>query len=420
MFASKTFNTVVMKIKSTYKALAAIILVIITMEACQKMFPPAPTPSDDLTQGVVPGLTPAQLQEHALGDAEFSQIFTQQEGLGPVFNQNSCNNCHVGNGKGSPATALTRFGRMVDSVFDSLVAEGGPDLLPNAVPGYQGEVLPPDANVQVHLIAPTIMGLGFIAAMSDSSILANAYPHDGVSGVPNYVNPTPFFVPLPINIPHNGQYIGRFGKKATRVAVEDQVVFALLEDLGGVTCDFDQNKPYNYLVGPYTGNYVQDPNVGVGFVTHLVMYLRTNKVPPRRDTNDPNVQAGEKLFTQIGCVSCHVPTQVTAFCPDIQALSNKVFHPYSDFLLHDMGPELDDGVPEGSAKSFQWRTAPLWGVGLAGNAQGGGLFLLHDGRATSFVQAISFHNGEASARKSAFFALTQQQQQQIVAFLNSL
>jgi CxxC motif-containing protein (DUF1111 family) len=409
-----------MKIKSPYKVVAVVILIVITMEACQKLFPPAPNPDNDISAGVIPGLTSYQLLEHAAGDAEFSQIFTAQQGLGPVFNQMSCNNCHVGNGKGSPATALTRYGKMVAGIFDSLVAENGPNLLPNAVPGYLGDVLPPDANVSVKLIAPVVMGLGFIAALSDSSILANAYPHDGVSGVPNYLNPTPFFVPQAINIPNNGQYIGRFGKKASAVTLQDQVVFALLKDLGGVTCDYDQNKPYNYLVGPYTGNYVQDPNVGAGFVNHLVMYLRTNKVPPRRDTNNPDVQAGEQLFTQIGCVSCHIPTMVTANCPDIQALSNKTFHPYSDFLLHDMGSGLDDGVPEGSAKSFQWRTAPLWGVGLAGNAQGGGLFLLHDGRATSFIQAITFHNGEAAKRQAAFFALTQQQQQQIIKFLQSL
>jgi CxxC motif-containing protein (DUF1111 family) len=409
-----------MKIKSTHKVIIACGLAILTMEACQKMFPPAPNPDNDISQGVIPGLTSYQLIEHAAGDAEFSQIFTPQQGLGPVFNQNSCNNCHVGNGKGSPATALTRYGKMVAGVFDSLVAENGPNLLPNAVPGYLGDVLPSDANVSVKLIAPVVMGLGFIAALSDSSILVNAYPHDGVSGVPNYVNPTSFFIPQAINISHNGQYIGRFGKKATRVSLQDQVVFALLQDLGGVTCDYDQNKPFNYLVGPYTGNYVQDPNVGAGFVNHLVMYLRTNKVPPRRDTNNPDVQEGEQLFTQIGCASCHIPTMVTANCPDIQALSNKVFHPYSDFLLHDMGSGLDDGVPEGSAKSSQWRTAPLWGIGLAGNAQGGGLFLLHDGRATSFVQAISFHNGEAARRQTAFFALTQQQQQQIIKFLQSL
>jgi len=395
-------------------------LIVITLAACQKLFPAAPNSNDDISNGVIPGLTSYQLQEHALGDNEFSQIFTPQQGLGPVFNQSSCNNCHVGNGKGDPVTALTRFGRVTNGVFDSLVNENGPILLPNAIPGYLGDVLPPDANVQVHLIAPIVMGLGFIAALSDSSILANSYPHDGVFGVPNYVNPSSFFVPQAINISNNGKYIGRFGKKATKVSLQDQVVFALADDLGGVTCDYNMVKPYNYLVGAYTGNYVQDPDVSAGFVNHLVMYLRTNKVPPRRDTNNPNVIAGEALFKSIGCSSCHIPTMVTAECPDIPALSRQTFHPFSDFLLHDMGSGLDNGVPEGGAASFQWRTAPLWGVGLAGNAQGRKLFLLHDGRATSFVQAISFHGGEAASRRAAFNGLTQQQQQQIVAFLNSL
>jgi CxxC motif-containing protein (DUF1111 family) len=409
-----------MKIKQIYKVLTVVIFSVITLEACQKLFPAAPAPDNTLAVGVIPGLTPAQLQEHALGDDEFSQIFTQQQGLGPVFNNISCNNCHVGNGKGSPATALTRFGRATGRTFDSLVSENGPDLLPNAVPGYTGDVLPPDANVQVQLIAPTIMGLGFIAALADSTILANAYPHDGVAGVPNYVNPTSFFIPQAFNIPFNGQYIGRFGRKATRVSLQDQVVFALANDLGGVTCDYNMVKPYNYLVGPYTGNYVQDPDVSAGFVNHLVMYLLTNKVPPRRDSANSDVLAGAQLFTNIGCVTCHIPTMVTSTLPGFPSLSNQTIHPFSDFLLHDMGSELDGGVPEGSAQSFQWRTAPLWGVGLSPNSQGGGLFLLHDGRATSFIQAIQFHNGEASARKAAFNALTSQQQQQIVAFLNSL
>jgi CxxC motif-containing protein (DUF1111 family) len=408
-----------MHTKSIY-SIITVAIIVITLAACQKLFPEAPTPDNTLAVGVIPGLTSSQLQEHALGDDEFSQIFTQRQGLGPVFNNISCNNCHVANGKGSPATALTRFGKVTNGVFDSLVSENGPNLLPNCIPGYTGDVLPPDANVQVHLIAPTIMGLGFIAALADSTILANAYPHDGVSGVPNYVYPTSFFVPQTFNIPLNGQYIGRFGRKATRVALQDQVVFALAQDLGGVTCDYNMVKPYNYLVGPYTGNYVQDPDVSAGFVNHLVMYLLTNKVPPRRDTTNSDIIAGGQLFTSIGCVTCHIPTMVTSTFPGFPSLSNQVIHPFSDFLLHDMGSGLDDGVPEGSAKSFQWRTAPLWGVGLSGNSQGGGLFLLHDGRATSFIQAISFHGGEASRRRNSFFALTQQQQQQIVTFLNSL
>jgi CxxC motif-containing protein (DUF1111 family) len=408
-----------MRLKKNYKILATLILIVITLADCQKMFPPAPKEENDISNGVIPGLTPQQLAEHAVGDNEFSRIFTQQDGLGPVFNQPSCNSCHIGNGKGDPVTVLTRFGKTTGTGFDSLVNENGPDLLPNAIPGYLGDVLPADANAVTHRIAPIVMGQGFIAALSDSSILANAYPHDGVSGRPNYVNPTPFFIPQPIHIPLNGKYIGRFGKKAIKVSLQDQVVFALKKDLGGITSDYDQTDVYNYLVGINSGNIVQDPRVSAGFVNHLVFYLRTLKVPPRRNTTDPDVIAGEQLFNGIGCTSCHIPTMVTA-SSDIAALSNQTFHPFSDFLLHDMGSGLDDGVPEGSAQSFEWRTAPLWGIGLAGNSQGGQLFLLHDGRATSFSDAIAFHGGEAASRRQAFFTLSQPQQAQIIKFLQSL
>ena len=408
-----------MKVKLAHKATLLIILLICTLEACQKLFPAAPKEENDISNGVIPGLTMQQLAEHAVGDNEFSHNFTQQEGLGPVFNQPSCNNCHIGNGKGGPVTAITRFGKIAGSTFDSLSNENGPDLFPNSIPGYLGDALPPDANAVTHRIAPIVMGLGFIAALSDSSILANAYPHDGVSGRPNYVSPTPFFIPQTIHIQLAGKYIGRFGKKAIKVTLQDQVVFALKKDLGGITSDYDQVDVYNYLVGINSGNIVQDPRVSAGFVNHLVFYLRTLKVPPRRNTNDPDVIAGEQLFSGIGCASCHIPTMVTA-TSDIAALSNQTFHPFSDFLLHDMGSGLDDGVPEGSAKSFEWRTAPLWGIGLAGNSQGGQLFLLHDGRATSFSDAIAFHGGEAAGRRQSFFALSQQQQQQLIKFLQSL
>jgi len=407
-----------MNVNLKCKGIIAVSLIVVIMVACQKLMPPALNSNDDISNGVVPGLTPEQLALHASGDNEFSQIFTPAEGLGPIFDQPSCNSCHVSNGKGNPSTVITRFAKVTGSIVDSLYNEGGPQLRPNAIPGFLGGTLPPDANVFSHRMPPIVMGQGLIQALADSSILANAYPHDGVSGVPNYVNPTPFFIPQPGQIPVNGQYLARFGKKAVRVSLQDMVVFALITEIGA-TSDYDQNKGYNYLTGVNSGYTVQDPNVSAGFVNNLVFYLRTLKVPPRRNTSDPDVIAGEQLFNQIQCVTCHVSTFVTPQS-DISALSNQTFHPFSDFLLHDMGPALDDGYPEGSAKSFQWRTAPLWGVGLAGNSQGGQLFLLHDGRATSFPQAISFHGGEAAGRSSAFFSLSQQQQNQIVKFLQSL
>jgi CxxC motif-containing protein (DUF1111 family) len=147
--------------------------------------------------------------------------------------------------------------------------------------------------------------------------------------------------------------------------------------------------------------------------------MRTLKAPPRRNIDDADVIAGEKLFTDMNCIKCHA-TGFTTDASDIDALSNKIFDPYSDFLLHDMGPLLADGYPEGSATGSEWRTPPLWGVGLSADSQGGQMYLLHDGRAESFEAAISFHGGEATNSRTAFNALSETQKQQVVKFLNSL
>jgi CxxC motif-containing protein (DUF1111 family) len=394
---------------------------IIAVISCKKLLPAAPK-DEEVLAGTIPGLTPEQEKEHLIGDANFARIFSKDEGLGPIFVQTSCANCHAGNGKGHPTTELTRFANVNGNVVDYLLNKGGPQLQQRAVAGSSPEIIPSEANVFSKRIAPAIMGLGYIAALDDQSILNNADPNDanadGISGRVNYVNPTNFFLPLPIHIPNAGQYVGRFGKKAEKVVIQDQVVFALKQDIG-ITSDFDTQDLYNIQLGINTGDNVPDPEVSAGFVNSLVFYMRTLKAPPRRNANDPDVVAGENLFNKIGCSSCHVTTFTTA-TSDISALSNKTFHPYSDFLLHDMGPLLDDGYPEGSAAGFEWRTPPLWGLGLAKDSQGGEMFLLHDGRAKGFEQAISFHGGEAESRRTAFNALSQTEKDQIIKFLGSL
>jgi CxxC motif-containing protein (DUF1111 family) len=396
-------------------------LFILLIVSCEKLIPPSPK-DENILAGTIPGLTPQQEKEHLTGDAAFGRIFAKEDGLGPVFVQSSCSNCHVGNGKGHPTTELTRFANVNGSVTDYLLDKGGPQLQHHAVPGYAAEVLPTEANVFSKRIAPAVMGLGYIAAISDQSILDNEDPNDlngdGISGRVNYVNPTNFFSPLSIHIPNGTQYIGRFGKKAEKVTIQDQVVFALKQDIG-ITSDYDKQDLYNIQIGMNTGDQVSDPEVSSAFVNSLVFYMRTLKAPTRRNEDDTDVKAGEALFNQIGCNSCHVTTFTTA-ASDIGALSNQTFHPYSDFLLHDMGAALDDSYPEGSASGFEWRTPPLWGIGLAKDSQGGQLFLLHDGRATGFVQAISFHGGEAASRRTAFNALSQGEKDQLIRFLESL
>ena len=401
--------------------ISTISLILITMVACEKMLPPSPK-EEDILAGTIPGLSPQQEHEHLVGDEAFGKIFTPEQGLGPVFIQTSCSNCHVGNGKGHRTTILTRYGRLENSIIDYLYDKGGPQLQQLSIAGYTGEILPAEANVFSKRIAPAVMGLGYIAALADASILANVdssdVDADGISGRPNYVSPTDFFVSQSIHVSNNGKYIGRFGKKAEKVTIQDQVVFALKQDIG-ITSDFDMQDIYNVQLGINTGDNVPDPEVSSGFVNSLVFYMRTLKAPPRRNINDPDVIEGENLFNRIGCTSCHI-SMFTTGQSDINALSNQIFHPYSDFLLHDMGELLDDSYTEGDAKGNEWRTPPLWGVGLAKKSQGGQLFLLHDGRATTFEGAVSFHGGEAASRRTAFNLLSEQQKKQIIKFLESL
>lgn len=401
--------------------LAVMVIAAAAVSSCSKLLPPEPA-SEEVLAGTVPGLTPEQERDHLVGDAFFGRIFATADGLGPVFVQNSCASCHNANGKGHPSTMVTRFGNKQGSVIDHLTDKGGFQLQPRSVAGYVPEYLPAEANVITRRLAPAVMGLGYIAALHDQDILANADSadsnSDGISGRPGYVTPTSYFSPLAIHMANNGKYIGRFGKKAEKVTITDQVVFALKQDIG-ITSDLEPEDIYNPLSGNFTGDELPDPEVSMAVVNGLVFYMRTLKAPERRNANDPDVLEGEKLFAQSGCANCHKPTFTTAKS-DIEALSQKEFHPYSDFLLHDMGPMLDDGYPEGGAESSEWRTPPLWGLGLAATTQGGKMFLLHDGRAQSIEQVLSFHGGEASGARTAFFNLSATQREQVVKFLMSL
>jgi CxxC motif-containing protein (DUF1111 family) len=151
----------------------------------------------------------------------------------------------------------------------------------------------------------------------------------------------------------------------------------------------------------------------------VTIYLRTLKAPPRRNEGDPAVLHGENLFADMGCSSCHV-TSMTTGPSVIASLADVTFAPYSDFLLHDMGPELDDGYTEGVATTSEWRTTPLWGLGLAAQSQGGEGFYLHDGRARSFAEAIAYHGGEGAAARGRFEALTEGERHALYFFLESL
>jgi CxxC motif-containing protein (DUF1111 family) len=189
-----------------------------------------------------------------------------------------------------------------------------------------------------------------------------------------------------------------------------QTVTAYNQDIG-ITSTFAPTDVYS-------GKDI-DPEVSDKTVRNVVAYLQTLKAPIQRQKEDAEVLQGKNIFTQIKCASCHVPQLQTGYSP-ISSLSNKTFFPYTDLLLHDMGAGLDDGYTEGSAKTFEWRTPPLWGLGLSPASQGGQYFLMHDGRAKSIEQAIEMHGGEATQSKTKYTQLSQTERNALIKFLKSL
>ena len=399
---------------------ASIVLLTI-FSSCDSFLPQAPVAEEVLAEPI-PDLTEAQLATHIAGDEEFARIFSPAEGLGPLFVSASCESCHIGDGKGHPVTTLVRFGQMSNGTYSALEDLGGPQLQHRSIPGYPAEEIPDEATGVTRLMPPAVTGLGYLEAIEDASLLALADPDDsngdGISGVLSWID-IPDFLPAPVNrVQNNGKVIGRFGKKAGAINLFHQTVVAYLQDMG-VTTEFLPQDTYNVQAGIQTGDTAPDPEVSTEIVNNVVFYLRTLKVPPRRNPENENVQAGERIFSDIGCAGCHIPSLTTG-PSDVEPLSNKTIFPYSDLLLHDMGPELDDGYTEGSAASSEWRTAPLWGIGLAADSQGGRVFYLHDGRATTLEESIQFHGGEAAPSRDQYANLGTEEQSQLIAFLMSL
>ena len=412
--------------KSIFKLIFILVsgfIISIIIISCDEFMPTAPESSEILNEPIE-GLTPSQLAAHLHGDEQFGKIFGVEDGLGPIFVNTSCENCHIADGKGHPFIQLTRFGKMKpDGTFDPMKEYGGPQLQQRSRSGYPPEEIHSEATGISVFMPPAVTGLGLIEAVTDAAVLTLADPDDlngdGISGVPNYVHPPDYFQPKPgFHIPNNGKYIGRFGRKAGAIIILQQVAQAYLQDVG-ITSDFLMEDLYNYMIGPGTGDEVPDPELSASVVKSVEFYIRTLKPPPRRNENDADILAGELIFDQLNCTSCHIPNLVTG-PSDIEALSQKEFHPYTDLLLHDMGPELDDYYTEGSAKTSEWRTTPLWGLGLGGNSQGGSSFFLHDGRAKTIEEAISFHGGEASQSRSDFYNLSGSNREKLKKFLESL
>ena len=405
----------------------------LAMAGCDALTPSAPA-EEEVLDGTIEGMTGSQVGQHLAGDEEFGRFFAEEDGLGPIFVAASCEQCHAGDGKGHPVFNLVRFGRPGPSGFDPMIEFGGPQLQHRSIAGYPAEAVPVEAVGVSEFNPPAVTGLGFLYAVEDATLIALADPadadNDGISGRLQLHDPSELIEealelerrgspdPDARGTLVNGQYIGRFGKKALTVNLLHQTVWAYQQDMG-VTSDLLPEDLFNPDAGSRASDEAPDPEVSSATVSNVVFYLKTLRAPSRRDEGHPDVLAGEQLFSTSGCAACHVPTLQTG-ASEIDVLDRVQFHPYTDLLLHDMGPELDDGYTEGIALTSEWRTPPLWGIGIQDAFQGGETFFLHDGRVQTLAEAIGLHGGEGAAARDAYQALSADDQARLIRFLESL
>jgi len=321
-------------------------------------------------------------------------------------------------------------------------AKGETFQLQKPVYGFKGPV-PAQYSVRQ---APQVIGVGLLEAVDESTILKLATPHDGVSGVPNWVND-----------PETGQrHLGRFGWKASKASLRQQVSEALMLDMGVTSpvfptrlCQQDIHSA-SCKTSPQTTSGVneQDLEKMVHYVeligvpaqrSYASGYATGLRVSPEHNVNPARISNGAALFAQAGCGACHVSQMKTGNNHPFAELRNQVIHPYTDLLLHDMGAGLADTLTQGSAKPSMWRTQPLWGIGSLAYVQESSTVnagpdlphdplsmpvskarYLHDGRARSILEAILWHDGEAQASRLSFEAFSSDQRDDILLFLGSL
>src|SRR5262249_8206605 len=362
----------------------------------------------------LPGLTTVQLLRFDDGLHEFTKIETIEDGLGPVFNEASCAACHVGPGAaigGSNGRLETRFGRIAaDGSFDPMPFAGGSLLQDHgigSVPGgfYAAEQIPAAATIVAGRRTTPLFGLGLVDAVPDSAFAAlaaaQAARNAEIAGVVSVVT----------DISTGQPAVGKFGWKAQ---VPSLFVFAgdaYLNEMGITNPLFpSENCPQGdcsaLAHNPAPG--LNDDGSGIVVFTDFMRFL----APPPRDTRpNPAASHGEVIAARIGCLDCHVPSLQTGDS-DVAALRLKVFHPFSDFLLHDMGA-LGDGITQNQATGRLMRTQPLWGLRTQTT-------LLHDGRATTIEDAILAHDGQGAESRRQFVALKPIDRAHLLAFLGSL
>ncbi len=361
-------------------------------------------------------LTSEQKVLFDLGKTEFEAPETVAEGLGPVFNDTACANCHkVPKIGGGSTFTETRFGRIgPDGKFDPMTQFGGSLIQSQGIGTqgsctYGGETVPAVATIIAKRRSTPLFGLGLVDAVPDATFRqmaegsqgAENSQRDDVGGIVNIVT----------NLSTGRPAVGKFGWKAQVPTLFQFAGDAYLNEMGITNPQFpNENCPQGdcallQACNPVPG--LNDDGQGVKKFTDFMTFL----APPPRGPITPDVRAGEQLFQNIGCASCHRPTLRTDPHP-VAALDRVTFHPYSDFLLHDMG-SLGDGITQDRATGRLMRTAPLWGVREIGS-------LLHDGRASSLEQAIQMHDGQAKPARDRFMGLSSSDKRQLLAFLKSL
>ncbi|CAI8870136.1 hypothetical protein PS893_01468 [Pseudomonas fluorescens] len=419
-------------------------------------------------------LPPSRRVDFSVGNSFFRSPWviapsttTARDGLGPLFNTNACQGCHIKDGRGHPPTPddvnavsmLVRLsipdapayakvieqlgvvpepvygGQFQDMSVPGVAPEGKVRVDYTPVPvrfkdGTEVELRKPSLNITqlgygpMHpdtrfsaRVAPPMIGLGLLEAIPEEAILANAEAqakaNKGISGRPNRVWDDAL----------QKTVLGRFGWKAGQPNLNQQNVHAFSGDMGLTTSlrplDDCTDAQTACKQAPSGNGPDGEPEVSDNILRLVLFYSRNLAVPARRDVNAPEVLAGKTLFYQAGCQSCHTPKYTTVANAAEPELANQVIRPYSDLLLHDMGDGLADNRSEFQASGREWRTPPLWGIGLT-QAVSGHTQFLHDGRARNLLEAVLWHGGEATAAQQQVLSFNAEQRAALLAFLNSL
>lgn len=373
------------------------------------------TPTETVAQNAgapLTGLSTVELNAFNTGRGVFGRNFNASAGLGPVFNDDSCGSCHNGAapGGGSPRTVI-RFARRVNGAYDPLTELGGSLEQSRAIGPRNGSVhpfapenVPPQASIVVQRRTTPLFGLGLVDATPDTTFISlaaiEAARGDGTAGRVNMVD----------NIRAGTKTAGRFGWKAQVPTLVQFSGDALVNEMGITSPDFPSENCPQGNCAELAFNPAPGLNDNGNAVAALNNFM-TALAAPARGAQNAATAAGEQTFNDIGCAACHTATLATG-SSSIAALDHKIYHPYSDFLLHDMG-SLGDGLEMGNSTGGEMRTEPLWGLRFVNR-------YLHDGRATTLDQAIAAHDGQAAGSRDKFNALAPPAHQQLIAFLQSL